>query len=119
MEKINGRTLEEIKAGLTFCTTGNVPGYGCNASCPYLNTENCWLPVKCDALALIQRLEAERDAAIQDLKAISHCCTCSNRDPGEDGVCKNSGGGGAPFTHCPGYVWDKKLPEPPEEDAHA
>ena len=62
--QINGRTPEEIKAGLRFCTTGKTPGYGCNANCPYLNTPNCWLPVKSDALALIKRLEAERDAAL-------------------------------------------------------
>ena len=64
MEKINGRTPEEIKAGLRFCTTGKMPGYGCNVSCPYLSTPNCWLPVKSDALALIERLEAECDAAL-------------------------------------------------------
>ena len=64
MEKINGRTPEEIKAGLKACTTAKVPGYGCNIPCPYLNTPNCWLPVKSDALALIERLESERDAAL-------------------------------------------------------
>lgn len=64
METINGRTPEEIKAGLKACTTGKVPGYGCNIPCPYLNTPNCWLPVKRDALALIERLESERDAAL-------------------------------------------------------
>lgn len=61
---INGRTPEEIKAGLKACTTAKVPGYGCNIPCPYLNTPNCWLPVKSDALALIEHLEAERDAAL-------------------------------------------------------
>ena len=63
-ELINGRTPEEIKAGLKACTTAKVPGYGCNIPCPYLNTPNCWLPVKSDALALIERLESERDAAM-------------------------------------------------------
>ena len=58
-EKINGRTQEEIKAGLRACTTGKTPGYGCNAHCPYLNVPNCWLPVKADALALIEHLEAK------------------------------------------------------------
>lgn len=54
---INGRTPEEIKAGLRACTTGKTPGYGCNAYCPYLNVPNCWLSVKADALALIEHYE--------------------------------------------------------------
>ena len=58
-ELINGRTPEEIKAGLKACTTGKTPGYGCNAHCPYLNVPNCWLSVKADALALIEHLEAK------------------------------------------------------------
>lgn len=57
-ELINGRTTEEIKACLKACTTGKVAGYGYNTLCPYLNTPNCWLPVKIDALALIERLES-------------------------------------------------------------
>ena len=61
---INGRTPEEIKAGLKFYTKANLPGYGCNVACPYLNTTNRWFHVKRDALALIERLEAERDAAL-------------------------------------------------------
>ena len=59
-ELINGRTPEEIKAGLKACTTGKTPGYGCNAHCPYLNVPNCWLSVKADALALIEHLEAQQ-----------------------------------------------------------
>ena len=59
-ELINGRAPEEIKAGLKACTTSKVPGYGCNIPCPYLNTPNCWLPVKSDALALIEHLEAQQ-----------------------------------------------------------
>lgn len=59
MMLINGRTPEEIKAGLRACTTGKTPGYGCNAHCPYLNVPNCWLPVKADAIALIEHLEAK------------------------------------------------------------
>ena len=51
---------------------------------------------------------SERDTAVDDLSTISHCFTCSNQDLNEDGWCKNSGGGGAPFMKCPGYVWDKE-----------
>lgn len=113
---INGRTPEEIKSGLRHCWVRCKGGE--DGDCPYYDDCSQWGATKNlekDALALIERLESERDAAILDLKAISHCYTCSNRDLDDNGVCKNSGGGGAPFMQCPGYVWDKKLPEPPEE----
>lgn len=110
-ELINGKRMEQIRNALCVCTNGGCSKY----KCAYEEDGDCSGSVMRDALELIKHLESERDAAIEDLKAISHCCTCSNRDPGEDGVCKNSGGGGAPFMQCLGYVWDKKLPEPPEE----
>lgn len=112
-ELINGRMAEAIKDKILWCCSAM-----CCGECKYdADGDFCSSDtVLKDALALIERLEAERDAAILDLKAISHCYTCSNRDLDDNGVCKNSGGGGAPFMQCPGYVWDKKLPEPPEED---
>lgn len=57
-ELINGRTVEEIKAGLIMCTSGQ-----CNVSiCPYRDDGE----VRCsdylmeDALAYIQHLEAKQ-----------------------------------------------------------
>lgn len=114
-ELINGRTPEEIKIGLRTCQSLGMILGGCG-SCPYKGCDgDCDLGLEEDALALIERLESERDAAIRDLKLISHCYTCSNQDLDKHGECKNSGGGGAPFMKCPGYVWDKKLPCPPKE----
>lgn len=112
-ELINGRTPERIKANLKQCSKVR----GC-AGCEHLGDLGCVEQNIRYTLALIEHLESERDAAVRDLKLISHCYTCSNQDLDKQGVCKNSGGGGAPFMKCPGYVWDKKLPEPPKEDAH-
>lgn len=115
-ELINGRTPEEIKRWVDGRATCNTCPKEHEVGCEYgERTEDCQMTI--DTIAYIERLESERDAAILDLKAISHCYTCSNRDLDDNGVCKNSGGGGAPFMQCPGYVWDKKLPEPPEGDA--
>ena len=67
--KINGRTPEEIKKGLECCNTFNA----CS-SCPYehiVDTEHGWGCVvirNADTLALIQQLERERDAAVEQLK---------------------------------------------------
>lgn len=64
---INGRTPEEIKRGLECCT--DVCDDGCDA-CVYDSQYNrrdklCLVRLKIDALALIQRLEAERDELLQ------------------------------------------------------
>lgn len=59
-ELINGRTPEEIKAALKHCIEP-VP-YGCEA-CPY--NETCLEhELEIDAIALIDRLESERDEAL-------------------------------------------------------
>ena len=93
---INGRTPEEIKAGLKACTTGKTPGYGCNAHCPYLNVPNCWLPVKADALALIEHLEAK----VPRRRAVCDCVLhgakeghqavlgCAGRAAGDDALAR-------------------------------
>lgn len=59
-EKINGRTPEEIKAALKHCIDP-VP-YGCEV-CPYNETCLEHAP-EIDGIALIERLESERDAAL-------------------------------------------------------
>lgn len=73
--KINGRTPEEIKKGLECCNTFNA----CS-SCPYehiVDTEHGWGCVvirNADTLALIQQLERERDAAVDEIfKMCSNC----------------------------------------------
>jgi hypothetical protein len=70
MNKINGRTPEEIKRGLECCT--DVCDEGCNA-CVYDRPYNrrdklCLVQLKVDALSLIQQLEAERDAAVWEVE---------------------------------------------------
>ena len=72
-DTINGRTPEEIKKGLESCS---VDGLSCS---------NCSYCVSCDAdihalerdaLAYIQRLERERDAAVERLARYKKCIDC-------------------------------------------
>lgn len=69
------KTPEKIKKGLSTCTqSGDCP------NCPYETDckehaesgDNLWLgePAMADALAYIQQLERERDAAVADIKQI-------------------------------------------------
>ena len=60
-ELINGRTPEEIKAALCVCTSAEA----CNLyGCYYSADNDCRTTLMRDALALIERLESERDAAL-------------------------------------------------------
>ena len=58
-ELINSRTPEEIKERLWCCSKEN----GC-LECPDVAAGDCSLKLCADALALIERLESERDAAL-------------------------------------------------------
>ena len=58
-ELINSRTPEEIKERLGCCSKEN----GC-LECPDVAAGDCSLKLCADALALIERLESERDAAL-------------------------------------------------------
>lgn len=60
-ELINGRTPEQIRFNISECSRSN-----CLSECPYENQpiESCAEGLLSDALALIERLEAERDAAL-------------------------------------------------------
>ena len=112
-ELINGKTPEQIKEALCVCTSEEA----CNLyGCYYSADNNCRDSLMRDALELIKRLEAERDAAVSDLKLITHCTTCSNRVLDDAGICRNAGGGGSPFMACSGYVWDKANHEPAKEE---
>ena len=59
-ELINGRTPEEIKTALKVCPEdmNDCP------LCPYTLSFTCRDSVMSDAIALIERLESERDAAL-------------------------------------------------------
>lgn len=63
-ELINGRTPEEIKTGLRRCRSLAMILKGCTG-CPYNGCDgDCDLGLEEDALALIEHLESERDAAL-------------------------------------------------------
>lgn len=65
------KTPDEIKTGVEFCTTKVVSGNlkTCDLDCPY-RVEGVWCrnALAHDTLKYIQRLEAERDAALKALK---------------------------------------------------
>ena len=62
-ELINGRTPEEIKRGLR-CETAGEHCSTCTYQCECLSEDGDLGVLNRDALALIERLEAERDAAL-------------------------------------------------------
>lgn len=75
------RTPDEIKKGLE-CHSRPC---GCDMGCPYVDVcaedEGC--PMSADALAYIHQLEAERDAAVADIRLaftsyVGACQTCKH-----------------------------------------
>lgn len=83
------KTADEIKKGLKHCLTHT----GC-ANCPYddvatKDADVCMPELLCDSLRIIQQLEAERDAAVKDIrtscKLCKHfqpkTCTCKSKKP--------------------------------------
>ena len=78
---INGRTPDEIKKGLA-CSEKR---YCIYESCPYYSIDDlfeCLEKSREDALAYIQQLERERDAAVEDLAENRRCETCKHYSPG-------------------------------------
>lgn len=73
------KTPEEIKKGLECCSISH--DY-CGTECPY----NCYangsakLSLLKDALAYIQQLEREKDAAVADLRIYAGCKVCKFGD---------------------------------------
>lgn len=69
------KTPEKIKLGLRQCIA---PGLdGCHG-CSYEDDECCKWRVKSDALALIEHLEAERDALLKEVHG--DCDKCKHYD---------------------------------------
>ena len=58
-ELINGRATEKILFNIRECAYG-----ACLSECPYDSSDECVEELLKDALALIERLESERDAAM-------------------------------------------------------
>lgn len=76
-DTINGRTPEEIKKGMECCCTEDLHCSGCN----YCNI--CDIDVHAidrDALAYIQQLERERDAAVENI--FPWCGNCKHEKLG-------------------------------------
>lgn len=65
------KTPEEIKKGLGWCSRDTTI---CTETCPYYgslsNGVECASELQADALAYIQQLERERDAAVADLESV-------------------------------------------------
>ena len=66
------KTPDEIKKGLSMCK----PGADCD-HCPYTLLECAKNQMEQDALAYIQQLERERDAAVELLKEEMGCRACA------------------------------------------
>ena len=85
------KTPEEIKKGLKCCSTQDGYLEMCVERCPYIELDgSCVCAKSADALAYIQRLERERDAAVEDLETMgearAYCDTClhNNTHPKEE-----------------------------------
>ena len=89
------KTPEEIKKGLVCCIDGNIP---CNSMCVYdeCTFDACKYALLDDAIAYIEQLEAERDAAIADIKesdVLHECEHCAHRrmTQEEEEACERNG----------------------------
>lgn len=98
------KTPDEIKKGLRFAETNCLYVERCEDICPYNKDCDVSDPdrmtetpraIVADALAYIQQLERERDAAVADLRVARHCRTCEsfNHEP-SDQPCLSCGVGG-------------------------
>lgn len=92
------KTPDEIKKGLECCGKGLTWDKTCGTGCPYegMYITGCSMEISADALAYIRQLEAERDAAVEDLETVcgmfSVCHACKDRFWGGDSCrgCVNS-----------------------------
>ena len=96
------KSPDEIKKGLECCMDYQNCTEGEDPQCPYYDAQRCMEALLADALAFIQQLqaenaekdarikqlEAERDAAVEDMKqaAIYLCCACKKYHPAVRGV---------------------------------
>lgn len=75
-DTINGKTPEEIKRGLECCKPVWVDNHWktCDTKCPYIDDVGgfCRAQLMADALALIQQLERERDAAVETVMLLAN-----------------------------------------------
>lgn len=76
MTTINGRTPEVIKHWLSMCNGFKCPG----KECSYFRHLNCNNALNSDALAYIQQLEHERDAAVAETESLNAEIDAINED---------------------------------------
>lgn len=82
--KINSRTPEEIKKGLECCMFDSEGLCNCD-ECPYVDDGCIYEMLNKDAIAYIRQLERERDAAVEQLKAVDvssyfECAHCKHEE---------------------------------------
>jgi hypothetical protein len=78
------KTPDEIKKGLAYCARLVCP----LDECPFYKIEgSCALAKNLEALAYIQQLERERDAAVGDMKNSRDCQCCKHYDVKWDEPC--------------------------------
>lgn len=66
------KTPDKIKKGLQYCSENT---WCVGSECPYYEITDCDTYIAEDALALIEQLERERDAAVAELKGYG-CTYC-------------------------------------------
>ena len=76
------KSPDEIKKGIAHCGSA-ISCYGC----PYWDGDDCNGRMEKDAVAYIQQLEAERDAAVADMKNSRDCQCCKHYDVKWDEPC--------------------------------
>lgn len=74
------KTPDEIKKGLECCTVEYC--YHTQKGCPYRDYSLCVQNVCEDALAYIQQLERERDAAVEVVSRYRNCDVCTHMNEG-------------------------------------
>lgn len=81
------KTPDEIKKGLECCRLPGCKG----EECTYNHDEPCHFALHEDALAYIQQLERERDAAVEQLKEVDRlelfCCSHCKHEELDDFSC--------------------------------
>lgn len=106
------KTPDEIKRGLECCKPVWIDNHWktCDSKCPYIKIagKECMVQLYEDALAYIQQLERERDAAVADLKSVvasnyysgKYCKYCKYNEP--DGQCHHRC---IPYSSEWGWEW--------------
>lgn len=67
------KTPEDVKKGLEVCNIWMVDEPNHCMECPYFCTKDCADTLMKHALALIQQLEAERDALYEEVRRCFYC----------------------------------------------